>query len=131
MTVDTARAYFESRQVALFRDEATVTRGTGTQVYDPGTGLVVTTPGAEVYSGPCLLRQMAWQGSDVSVGETESRLRPMRVKFPKDTDIDKDDTIVPSASTYDESLIGRSFRVTDVFRDGWQIVRTVICEEVT
>lgn len=131
MTVDTARAYFESRQVALFRDEATVTRGTGAQTFDPNTGLTTTTVGTTVYSGPCLLRQMAWQGSDVSVGETESRLRPMRVKFPKGTDIDKDDTIVPTASAHDESLIGRSFRVTDVFRDGWQIVRTVICEEVT
>jgi hypothetical protein len=74
---------------------------------------------------------MAWQGTDTGVGETEVRLRSMRVKFPKDAELEKDDVITPTASTFDESLIGRNFRVTDVFRDGWQIVRTVIAEEVT
>jgi hypothetical protein len=130
VTLEAARAFFEQRQVALFRDEATVTRG-GVPTFDPNTGILTAGSGTEVYSGSCLLRQMAWQGTDTGVGETEVRLRSMRVKFPKDTELEKDDVITPTASTFDESLIGRNFRVTDVFRDGWQIVRTVIAEEVT
>lgn len=130
MTLESARAFFEQRQVALFRDEATVTRG-GAPTFDTDTGVLTPGSGSTVYSGSCLLRQMAWQGTDVGVGETEARLRSMRVKFPKDTALEKDDIITPTASAHDESLIGRTFRITDVFRDGFQIVRTVIAEEVT
>ena len=131
MSLDAAIARFRQRQADLFRDEATVDRPAGTGSLDPNTG--VWTPGAstEVYSGPCLIRAFAWEGTDVAVGGTEVRLRRVRAKFPVDTDLQVDDMIVPTASTYDQSLIGISFRVTDSFRDGWQITRICIAEEVT
>lgn len=132
MTVDGAIAYFRQAQSKLFRDTATVTRPSSS------TGGVLSTSGewtpveaAAVYSGPCLIRAFAWEGTDVTEGGTEVRLRRARIKFPVDTDIQHDDIIVPSASTFDESMIDVSFRVTDAFRDGWQIARTCIAEEVT
>jgi hypothetical protein len=131
MSLDAAIARFRQRQADLFRDEATVDRPAGTGSLNTTTGEWAPSAGSEVYSGPCLIRAFVWEGTDVFVGGTEVRLRRVRAKFPADTDIQVDDVIVPTSSTYDESLIGVSFRVTDAFRDGWQIVRTCIAEEVT
>lgn len=129
MTVDRAIARFRSRQVSLFRDQATVTRSVGDESFDPVTGEPehATTV---VYSGACLLRGLAWEGSDRGYGDTEVRLRGVRAKFPVDTPIRYGDVITPTASTFDQSLVGVSYRVTDVIRDGWQISRVVIAEEI-
>jgi hypothetical protein len=130
MTVDTAIAYFRRRQQDLFRDEATVSRpGTGGSI-DPDTDVYTPNTGGAVYAGPCLLRALAWEGTDAFIGDDQHRKRRVRAKFPVDTDIQVDDVVVPSASTYDPSLVDISFRVTDAFRDGWQIARVAIIEEV-
>jgi hypothetical protein len=132
VTVDSAIARFRRRQRALFRDEAVVTRPS-TSAGTISTSDNVYTPAAAtaVYTGPCLLRSFTWEGSDAQYGDVEVRLRRLRAKFPIDTDIRLDDIVVPSASIYDESLIGVGFRATDAFRDGWQICRVAILEEIT
>lgn len=132
MSLDSVVNRFRHRQADLFRDEADVSRlaaqGSGTisssGEYTPSTAVAV-------YSGACLVRAFQWEGTDITVGGTEVRLRRARIKFPVDTDIQHDDIIVPSASTFDESMIGVAFRVTDTFKDGWQISRVCIAEEVT
>jgi hypothetical protein len=131
MTLDAAIARFRQRQADLFRDEATVDRPAGTGSLNTTTGDWTPSASSEVYSGPCLIRAFVWEGTDVEVGGTEVRLRRIRAKFPVDTDIQVHDMIVPTTSTYDESMVGVSFRVTDAFRDGWQIARVCIAEEVT
>lgn len=130
MTLGAFIARSRRRQADLFVDEATVSRpvaggtvSTSTNVYTP------TTP-TTVYSGPCLLRAFTWEGTSTGYGDTEVRLRRVRAKFPVDTDIDYDDIVVPTTSVYDESLVGVGFRVTDFFRDGWQIARVAILEEI-
>jgi hypothetical protein len=130
MSLETARARFEQRQVDLFRDECVVTRLSGEPTFDPGTGLMTSGTTTTVYDGPCLLRSFTWEGTDVQFGEVEIRLRRVRAKFPKDTDLERDDIVTPTASTHDDSLVGRAYRVTDVFRDGWQICRVAICETI-
>lgn len=132
MTIDGAIARFQRRTQDLFRDEATVSRRP-TTAGTISTSDSVLTPAAttETYSGPCQLRAFAWQGNDSRYGDSPIRLRQLRAKFPPDTDIVYNDIVVPTASTYDESLVGVSFRVTDSFRDGWQIARVVILEEIT
>lgn len=130
MTVDSARARFERRQRDLFRDEATVTRPATTGTLNPTTGAWTPNAATTIYEGECLLRGFAWEGTDVEVGGVEVRLRRLRAKLPVNTDIRKDDMIVPTSSMYDSSLVGKSFRVTDVVRDGWQITRWAIAEEV-
>lgn len=131
MSVDSAIARFRRRQADLFRDEGTLSRPVTGGSLNTTTGVWTPTTTAEIYSGPCLLRSFTWEGTDVEFGEIEIRLRRLRAKFPVDTDVQLDDIFVPSASIHDESLIGLSFRVTDVVRDGWQIVRIAIMEEIT
>jgi len=132
MTVDTAIARFRRRQADVFRDTATVTRpGTADGTIDPTTGVYTPPTTTTVYQGPCLLRGFAWEGTDAQYGDIEVRLRRVRCKFPVDSDIRMDDVVVPSASVYDPSLVGKSFRVTDAPGDGWQISRWTIVEEIT
>jgi len=131
MSVDSAIAKFRSDQRSVFRDRATVTRPGEGGTLDPITGVWTPAVTTAVYAGDCLLRAFTWQGTDVQSGDVEVRMRGLRAKFPVDTPLRLDDIIVATASTYDESLIGISFRVTDVFRDGWQISRVCICEEIT
>lgn len=130
MTLDSARQFFEREQVKLFRDAARIERpGTGGTLNPDGTW----TPGATmiIYDGPCLLRAFTWEGTTVTAGSLEARIRRLRAKFPKDAPLEREDIVIPTASTYDPSLIGLSFHVSDVFRDGWQITRVAILEEAT
>jgi len=131
MTVDSAIARFRSRQVALFRDEATVTRGASGGTLNPDTGVWTPAAGTTVYDGPCLIRSQSGAGIDVQIGGTEIRLRQTQVKFPSDTPVEVDDTVTATVSNYDDSLVGVPFRVIDIVRDGWQISRVCILEERT
>lgn len=130
MSVDSAIAHFRRRQADVFRDEAILERPSGTTTFDPETGTEVPGPPTPVHTGPCLIRAFKWEGTDAEAGGVEARLRRFQVKFDVDVDARKDDIVRPIASTYDGSLVGRSFRVTDVARDGWQISRWLICEEI-
>lgn len=130
MTVDSARLRFEGRQRDLFRDAAVLERA-GSATFNPTTGVYDPATPTQIYSGACLIRGFAWEGTDLESGGEEVRMRRYRVKFPVDTDVRVDDIVRPTASDYDASLVGRAFRITDVPRDGWQISRVCICEEVT
>lgn len=129
MTIDSAIAYFRQRQIDLFRGTCTITRATpGT--FSSSTGEITPGTPTAVYSGDCLARPLDWQGSDTQAGEREVRLRGLRLKLPPDTAVEKDDNVTITGSP-DADLIGRTFRITDVPRDEWQIVRVALCEEVT
>lgn len=112
-------------------DTATVTRPGEGGTLNPVTGGWTPAATTVVYSGACLLRAFKWEGTDIQYGDVEVRMRGCEAKFPVDTPIEFDDIVVPTASTYDSSLVGVSFRVTDVKRDGFQICRFVICQEIT
>jgi hypothetical protein len=131
MSVDSAIAYFRQRQQDLFRDQATVHRPTGTSTFNPTTGAEEPDAPTLMYSGECLIRGMTWEGTDDEVGGDAIRFRAYQIKFPPNTDVEIYDIVTPAASIYDSSLVGRSFWVTDVGRDGWQISRWTICREVT
>lgn len=131
MSVDSARQYFETRQRDLFRDTAVLERPSSSVTFNSTTGTYDPDAPTVIYTGACLIRGFAWEGTDLESGGEELRMRRYRVKFPADTAALVDDIVRPTASTYDSSLVGRSFRVTDVPRDGWQISRAVIVEEIT
>jgi hypothetical protein len=85
-----------------------------------------------IYEGPCHVRATAATGRrDAQAGEREVRLSALRAKFPSDTPVEVDDQLEVTASTYDSGLVGRTFRVTDVLWDAWQIARVAMLEEVT
>ncbi|HEY7824815.1 MAG TPA: DUF6093 family protein [Acidimicrobiia bacterium] len=132
MSVDAAIAFFRDEQENVFRDAAKIELpGTGDPVLDPETGVLVPPARTQTYSGPCLIRGVTWEGTNVEAGEADLRLRVFNAKFPVDTPVEIFAIVTPTASTYDGSLVGREFWVTDVLRDGWQISRSVICKEVT
>jgi hypothetical protein len=131
VSIHTAIAHFRGEQRVLMLDTATVSRPGEGGTLDPNTGVWTPATTTTVYSGSCLLRAFKWEGTDVQYGDVEVRMRGMEAKFPVDTPIRLDDIIVPTSSTYDTSLIGISFRVTDVKRDGFQISRFCICQEIT
>jgi hypothetical protein len=131
VSLDSARQRFERRQRDLFRDTAVLERPSGTVSFNTTTGTYDPDSPTQIYSGACLIRGFNWEGVDSEVGGDEVRLRRYRVKFPVDTAAQLDDIVRPTASTYDSSLVGLAFRVTDVVRDGWQISRWTVCEEVT
>lgn len=130
MSVDSAIAHFRRRQAAVFRDHAILERPSGTTSFDPATGIETPDPPTEIHDGPCLIRAFKWEGTDVEAGGVENRLRRFQVKFGVDVDARNGDIVRPTSSTCDASFVGLSFRVTDVARDGWQISRWIICEEV-
>lgn len=130
MSIHTAVAFFRAEQRALMLDTATVTRPGEGGTLNPVSGAWTPAATTAVYTGACLLRAFKWEGTDIPYGDVEVRMRGLEAKFPVDTAIEQDDIIVPTASTYDESLIGVSFRVTDVKRDGFQVCRFCICQEI-
>lgn len=128
MSIDTALARFRARQAEQFSDEATVSRQVGGLTTDHTTGAVSRIFDA-VYDGECKIRPADRSGSDATAGETEVRLVDMAGKFPVDTDIRKDDIVTVTASTFDASMPGRQYRVTEAAADAWQIARVVGLEE--
>jgi len=131
MTVDSVIAHFRRREEGLFSEEVRVTRSTGEGVLDTETGKVTDPEPEEIYEGPGQVRSWPWQGTDVTVGEGEVRIRRAQAKLPHDTEVRKDDIVEVLESRHDAGLVGRSYRVTDVLHDGWQITRKVIAEDVT
>lgn len=128
--LDTAIARFRSRQEALFRDECVITRASGDPVFDEDTGEYTTPDPTEVYEGPCSLRPAGGLvGTDVTAGERELRLSDYVLKLPADTPVLNNDTVELTRSQYDADLVGRTYRITDVLRDGWQIARKCVVEE--
>lgn len=133
MTLDTAIARFRSRQKALFRDECEITRASEEEpTFNEATGEYETPNPTEVYEGPCLLRPAGGLvGTDVIAGEREVRLSDYVLKLPANTPVRSNDSVSLTVSTYDDDLVGRSYRITDVLRDGWQIARKCVVEEVS
>lgn len=128
MTIETAIARFRAKQAEQFSDSATVSRQVGELTTNSTTG-AVTREFDEVYDGPCKIRPADRTGRDVEAGETEVRLVTMVGKFPVDSDIRADDVVTVTASTYDDGMVDRQYRVTDVPADGWQIARVAYLEE--
>lgn len=84
-----------------------------------------------IYEGPCQVRATARSGRrDEQAGEREIRISSSSAKFPSDTPVQIDDRLEVTSSSTDAGLVGRTFRVTDVLWDGWQVSRAAILEEV-
>lgn len=132
MSLDTAIERFRRRQESLFRDECVVTRSAGEGTFDEETGLYGDAQAETIYEGPCQIRPAGGLvGTDVQAGDREWRLKDFVLKLPVNTPVTENDVARISASTYDADLTGRTYRITDVLRDGRQIARTCVVEEAT
>lgn len=128
MSIAAAIDFFRREERALMDSSVTAVRDNGAPTLNTTTG-VVTQPETTVYTGDALVRQAAWQGSDVNAGETELRLRPWRLKFPHGTNLRRDDRVTVTASA-NSGLVGRVFRITDFFGDDWSPSAPYFAEEV-
>lgn len=128
MTINSAITHFRNAERKLMTSTVSVVRNNGEATFNSTSG-AYSQPTTSVYSGDALLRSTMWQGSDVQAGEQEVRLRGLRVKFPADTAVLEDDIVTVTASP-DARMVGKTFRITDVLVDDWQISCTTICEEV-
>jgi hypothetical protein len=128
VTIQAAVAFFRQAERQLMDSTVTVVRDDGEPTFDPDTG-AYNQPTTTIYTGDALVRASNWEGSDTEAGETEVRLRTARIKFPADTPVLRDDRVTVDASA-DTRMVGRTFRVTDVLVDDWQISGTTFVEEV-
>ena len=130
MSLETAISFFRRQRIAQFRAACTVVRETVPGVFDPNTGTIGAATTQTVYTGACNVREMTWQGTDVRTGEREVRLIGTELLFPHDTAVQEDDIVTVTAADHDADLVGKTYRITDIFLDAWQITRRAIGERV-
>lgn len=130
MTVDTFVSRMRAKEEKQWRSEGKLTRPSKTTSFDPNTDEETPDPPTLIYEGKCQVRSSKWVGSDAQAGEEEVRLQSLRAKFPVDTPVKKDDELELTVSTFDADLVGRTYRISDVLRDDWQIARVCMVEEV-
>lgn len=131
MSVDTLIARMRSKERRSWRSEGTVTRASGNSTFNEVTGEETADDPATIYEGICQVRTSRGRRRDAQVGEQEVRIAALEVKFPANAEVLIDDVLELTRSTYDAGLVGRSFRITDVEWDDWQITRVAQIEEVT
>ena len=129
MSVRSAQARFRRSERALMDTQGVLVRDSAEPTYDPDTGEYAQ-PTVVVYEGPVLLRAAQWEGAATEIGETQIVRRSTRIKFPADTPVLRDDRFTVTASPGDARMVGRTYRVTDVVVDEWQVSGQTFAEEI-
>jgi hypothetical protein len=103
----------------------------GEPVTDPVTGSV--TPGSTfVYSGPCKVQQTISQASNPTAGGHSFTVQDSRVDFPVSAGpLAVSDTVTITASVLDPQLVGREFRVAELFHKSYATAQRTRVEEIT
>lgn len=115
---------------ALMVDECTVHRP-GDPVTDYFTG-VVTTPRTLVYEGRCKVQQTISQASNASVGGHQFTVQDSRVDFPVSAGpLLVDDVVTLTVSALDPQIVGRVFRVGELFHKSYATAQRTRVEEIT
>jgi len=113
---------------ALMLDACTVTRP-GAPVTDPETG-DVTPSSTPVYSGPCKVQQTISQASNPSAGGHQFTVQDSRVDFPVSAGpLAVSDSVTITASALDPQLVGRTFRVAELFHKSFATAQRTRVEE--
>jgi hypothetical protein len=114
---------------ALMVDACDVMRP-GDPITDPETGNV--TPGSTfVYSGKCKVQQTISQASNPTAGEHSFTVQDSRVDFPVSAGpLQVSDTVTVTASVLDPQLVGREFRVAELFHKSYATAQRTRVEEV-
>jgi len=100
------------RAAADARMTETIVAGVETEVPDPVTleTITVLTP---TYSGPAMVKYPTLTVSDQDAGGQQYTAAQVTISLPSSaTPLPPDTIIKPTASTVDQSLIGRRYRVT-------------------
>lgn len=127
MTLESAIAFFRTAETGQFSETLAITRQSGEPTYSGGT---YSNPSTSVYSGLGKIRPQRGVGYDEDIGGGDARFHSFVLTVPADTAIAIDDRVAVSASTRDPGLVSRSFRITDVHPDSFQITRKAVVQEV-
>jgi hypothetical protein len=115
---------------ALMLDTCTVKRRTGTST-DPETG-VVTATFTTVYSGTCKIQQSLSQASNPVAGEHQYTVQDTRWDTPVGSGpFAVNDVVTITAAAEDAQLVGRQFRVTELFNKSLATAQRCRVEEIT
>lgn len=110
-------------------DKCTISRQSGSAT-DPDTGKVTPTFTA-VYSGKCQVQQTIAQSSNPEAGGHQFTVQDLVLKVPVSvTGIQIGDTVTMSSAELDPELVGRVFRVSDLFHKTYATSRRLRVEEV-
>lgn len=114
---------------SMMLDSCTVNRP-GTPVTDPTTG-VVTPSLTLVYTGKCKIQQTLAQSSNPVAGGHAFTVQESRLDFPITAGpFQVNDVVTMTSSALDAQLVGRKFRVTDLFHKSIATAQRVRVEEV-
>lgn len=114
---------------ALMLDSCTVGRP-GAPVTDPETG-VVSPSTVPVYAGPCKVQQTISQGSTPTAGGHQFTVQDSRADFPVSAGpFAVDDVVTVTAAVLDPQLVGRVFRVVELFHKSFATAQRCRVEEV-
>jgi len=129
MTATDAALRGRASAESLMLDACTVQRP-GTPVTDPDGA--VSTPLAEVYTGRCKVQQTISQASNPSAGGHQFTVQDSRVDFPVMAGpLAVDDVVTMTASVLDPQLVGRVFRVTELFHKSYATAQRTRVSEIT
>lgn len=126
-----AEAALRGRREAesLMLDACTVHRP-GAPVTDPDTGVVAPAL-TLVYAGPCKVQQTISQASNPTAGGHSFTVHDSRVDFPVSAGpFAVDDVVTMTASALDTQLVGRTFRVSELFHKSYATAQRVKVSEV-
>lgn len=129
MSIDTAIRRFRERQAAQFTDFATIRRPVGEPTFDEDTGLATQEYETVGTLRPCKLTAHDPASRKVPAGETQLRVVTLQLKFPVEEDVQPDDIATITASTYNPTDVGKSYRIVSVDPRTWQISRLCEIEE--
>ena len=114
---------------ALMLDSCTVIRP-GPVVTDPATGNV-TPSSTPVYAGRCKVQQTISQASNPSAGGHQFTVQDSRVDFPVSAGpLAVSDSVTITASALDPQLVGRVFRVDELFHKSFATAQRTRVSEV-
>lgn len=133
MTATSVVARGRAAANALMVDTITFRDNDGTTTFDSDTGEYVTTPGTELYNGPCQIQVTDTVPRDATVGEQQIVIERIIVKIPWDAaDVPVDAVgTVSAAGTLSGSVVGRKYRVTGTHDKTYATATRLACELVS
>lgn len=115
---------------ALMLDTCAITRP-GAPVTNLSTG-VVTVPTVAVYSGKCKVQQTVSQASNPTAGGHQFTVQDARLDLPVSAGpVRVDDAVTLNSAVLDSQLVGRVYRVIEVFHKSFATAQRTRVEEIT
>jgi hypothetical protein len=115
---------------ALMVDECTVVRP-GDRQLDENTGQFADTSDP-VYEGVCKFQATLASGKSPTAGSYEFTVQELRLDLPVSAGpVAVDDVVTVTASVFDAQLVGRVYRVVELFHKSFATAQRCRLEEVT